>query len=51
VHCEVHGGGDLGAIQAQVARVLSMAYDGRGIAEVGTRDPVIGRLQRAAANS
>ncbi len=48
VHCEVHGDGDLGAIQAQVARVLSLDYDGRGFAEVGKRDPVIGRLQRAA---
>lgn len=48
VHCVVHGAGELDAIQAQVARALSLDHDGRGFAEVGERDPVIGRLQRAA---
>jgi DNA-3-methyladenine glycosylase II len=44
----VHGGGDLAAVQAQVARVLSLDHDGLGFAEVGRRDPLIGRLQAAA---
>lgn len=48
VHGDVHGAGDLSAIQTQVARVLSLDYDGRAFAEVGKRDPVIGRLQHAA---
>lgn len=48
VHCVVHGAGELDAIQAQVARALSLDHDGRGFAEVGERDRVIGRLQRAA---
>jgi DNA-3-methyladenine glycosylase II len=48
VHAVVHGAGERGAIQGQVARVLSLDHDARGFAEVGQRDPVIGRLQRAA---
>lgn len=48
VHCVVQGSGELEAIKDQVARVLSLDYDGRGFAEVGERDPVIGRLQKAA---
>jgi DNA-3-methyladenine glycosylase II len=44
----VHGEGALDVIQAQVARVLSLDHDARGYAEVGQRDPVIGRLQQAA---
>jgi len=49
VHAVVHGPGELDAIHRQVARVLSLDHDARGFAEVGDRDPVIGRLQRAAA--
>src|SRR4051794_13765951 len=48
VHALVHGGGDLAAIERQVARVLSLDHDARGFAEVGRRDPVIGALQAAA---
>ena len=32
-------------VAAQVARTFSLDHDGRGWAEVGLRDPVIGRLQ------
>jgi DNA-3-methyladenine glycosylase II len=49
VHAVVHGDGALDVIQGQVARVLSLDHDARGYAEVSQRDPVIGRLQRAAA--
>ncbi len=49
VHGEIHGGsGDVEAIRAQVARVLSLDHDAAGFAEVGARDPVIGALQEAA---
>jgi DNA-3-methyladenine glycosylase II len=44
----VHGAGELDAIQRQVARVLSLDQDARGYAQLGQRDLVIGRLQRAA---
>jgi len=44
----VDGAGDLAAIQHQVARVLSLDHDARAFGKVGERDPVIGRLQRAA---
>lgn len=43
-----HGGADEQAVLAQVARVLSLDHDGRVFAEIGRRDPVIGRLQQAA---
>lgn len=32
-------------VRAQVARILSLDVDGGGFAEVGERDPVVGRLQ------
>ena len=48
VRAEVYGPGELDVIQRQVARVLSLDQDARGFAEVGQRDLVIGRLQRAA---
>ena len=48
VHVEVHGDADPAAVTAQVARVLSLDHDGEAFAEVGRRDPVIGRLQEAA---
>jgi DNA-3-methyladenine glycosylase II len=35
-------------VQAQLARVLSLDHDATGYVELGERDPVIGRLQRAA---
>lgn len=46
----VHGvGADrVDAAAAQVARVLSLDQDGSGFADVGARDPLIGRLQEAA---
>lgn len=50
VHGELHGEGDLGAmldqVEAKVARILSLDVDGSGWAEVGRRDPVVGRMQR-----
>jgi DNA-3-methyladenine glycosylase II len=48
VHCLVHGDGDLDAIRAQVARSLSLDHDGRALAAIGERDPVVARLLRAA---
>lgn len=50
VHGTVHGIGPdrVDAVRAQVARVLSLDVDGSGFADVGLRDPVIGRLQEAA---
>jgi DNA-3-methyladenine glycosylase II len=39
---------DLDLVQRQVARVLSLDYDGTEFTAVGERDPVIGRLQAAA---
>jgi DNA-3-methyladenine glycosylase II len=42
---EVFGEADVGVVRAQVGRILSLAVDGRGFAEVGERDPVVGRLQ------
>jgi len=48
VHCVVHGAGDLEAVRSQAARVLSLDHDAHGFAEVGRRDPVIGRLQEVA---
>jgi len=35
-------------VQAQLARVLSLDHDATGYAELGARDPVIGRLQQQA---
>jgi DNA-3-methyladenine glycosylase II len=48
VHGVVHGAGDLEAVRAQTARVLSLDHDARSYDAVGDRDPVIARLQRAA---
>ncbi|HTT52060.1 MAG TPA: hypothetical protein VMH35_11725 [Streptosporangiaceae bacterium] len=50
VRCTVHGppGADLDAVCGQIMRVLSLDHDGTGFAQVGQRDPVIGRLQAAA---
>ncbi|HEY1484928.1 MAG TPA: hypothetical protein VGF84_02420 [Micromonosporaceae bacterium] len=48
---EVYGGGPTGHDVAwrQALAVLSLDVDGTGYAEVGRRDPVIGRLQREHA--
>ncbi len=51
VHGIVHGSGqqvDIPAVRSQVARVLSLDHDAQGFADVGSRDPVIGRLQAVA---
>ncbi|MEA2609500.1 MAG: DNA-3-methyladenine glycosylase [Chloroflexota bacterium] len=45
VHGEVHGSDDLSAVRRQAARSLSLDHDGSGWAEVGRRDPVLGRIQ------
>ena len=45
IHGEAHGSDDLETVRRQAARSLSLDHDGRGWAEVGTRDPVIGALQ------
>lgn len=45
VHGVVQGSPDVEAVRAQVARILSLDRDGRGWAEVGRRDPVVGGLQ------
>lgn len=45
VHGEVQGATDLGAVDRQVARILSLDHDGEAWAAVGARDPVIGGLQ------
>lgn len=39
---------ELDAVARQVARVLSVDHDGDAFAELGRRDPVLGRLQEAA---
>jgi DNA-3-methyladenine glycosylase II len=49
VACETAGDGPAGATAAQAARILSLDLDGADFEEVGERDPVIGRLQRAHA--
>lgn len=48
VRGEVYGesGATAAEVQAKVARILSLDVDGSGWAEVGLRDPVVGRLQR-----
>jgi DNA-3-methyladenine glycosylase II len=46
VRGEVQGNGEPGAVKAQLARILSLDYDGEAWLAVGERDPVIGELQR-----
>jgi DNA-3-methyladenine glycosylase II len=48
VHCTVRGPVRAGGVRRQVARVLSLDYDGSEFVAVGERDAVIGRLQAAA---
>lgn len=45
IHGDVFGEADLGAVRAQVERILSLDIDGSGFPEVGHKDPAIGRLQ------
>jgi DNA-3-methyladenine glycosylase II len=42
----VVGEADVDGVRAQVARVLSLDVDGTGFPALGTRDPVVARLQR-----
>ncbi len=42
------GRADVDVVRRQVARVLSLDHDATGFADVGIRDPVIGRLQAVA---
>lgn len=49
IHGEVFGAVEPSLIRAKVARILSLDVDGSGWAEVGRRDPVVGRLQRQFA--
>lgn len=42
---EVYGEADPELVRRQVARILSLDIDGSGFAEVGERDPVVGKLQ------
>ncbi len=48
VECRMTGDADPDVVRRQVARVLSLDYDGEEFLDVGRRDPVIGRLQAAA---
>ncbi len=43
---EVFGEADVGVVERQVARILSLDVNGSGFPEVGRRDPVVGKLQR-----
>lgn len=45
IHGEAHGSDDVETIRRQAARSLSLDHDGRGWADVGERDPVVGALQ------
>lgn len=42
---DIYGQADPEVVKRQVARILSLDVDGSGFAEVGERDPVVGRLQ------
>ena len=46
VHGEVYGSPEVGAIERQVARILSLDVDGRGWPAVGRRDRMVAMLQR-----
>jgi DNA-3-methyladenine glycosylase II len=48
VDCLMHGEADSSVVERQVARVLSLDYDGEAFLEVGRHDPIIGRLQAVA---
>lgn len=42
---EMYGEADIETVEKQVTRILSLDVDGSGFAEVGERDPVVGKLQ------
>ncbi|MGO9750079.1 MAG: DNA-3-methyladenine glycosylase family protein [Solirubrobacteraceae bacterium] len=46
IELELHGASDPGIAVAQIARIVSLDYDGEEFLEVAERDPVIGALQR-----
>lgn len=48
VHCILHGEADAVVVERQVARVLSLDFDGGAFLEIGRRDPIVGQLQAAA---
>jgi DNA-3-methyladenine glycosylase II len=48
VHAVVEGSSDIAAVKNQVARVLSLDYDGAVFDAVGARDPFIASLQAVA---
>jgi len=48
IDCLMHSDADPSVVERQVARVLSLDYDGEAFLEVGRRDPIIGRLQELA---
>src|SRR6266516_4454516 len=48
INCIAHGEADASVVERQVARVLSLDFDGEAFLEIGRRDPVIGRLQAVA---
>ena len=45
IHGEVSGSDDLATVRRQAARSLSLDHDATGWAEIGRRDPVLGRVQ------
>jgi DNA-3-methyladenine glycosylase II len=47
IELQLTDGGDAEGAVTQIARVVSLDHDGEAFLEVGERDPVIGRLQRA----
>lgn len=47
LHAQLFGAADPALVDAQLRRVLSLDQSGTAWAEVGARDPVIGRLQAA----
>ena len=46
IHGTVYGDANAETVERQVSRILSLDVDGRGWPDVGTRDPVVARLQR-----
>src|SRR5438445_4850221 len=49
IAAQVYGDVDVDVARRQTARILSLDVDARAFADVGTRDPVIGDLQRRQA--
>jgi DNA-3-methyladenine glycosylase II len=46
IDISVEGEAEAGAVERQVARILSLDHDGEAWPEVGRRDPTLGELQR-----